>query len=88
MREQMQARLGALKREFEAGQAELQQVERRQAYLREALLRISGAMHVLEELLADSPSAGEGSVNLEATESAVAPTTAADPGSPDSLAAW
>jgi predicted nuclease with TOPRIM domain len=52
MREQMQARLEALKKEFEAGQAELNKVEERRLYLREMLLRIGGAIQVLEEMLA------------------------------------
>lgn len=51
MREKVQARAAALHREFEAGQAELDQLERRRTYLRETILRISGAVQVLEELL-------------------------------------
>jgi|SRR5215207_612029 hypothetical protein len=58
LREQMQARLGALRRELETGQAELQNVERRQIYLRETMLRISGAIQVLEELLMEGGPAG------------------------------
>ncbi len=52
MREQLQARLSVLKREFETGQTQLQALERQQNSLRETLLRISGAIQVLEELLA------------------------------------
>ena len=51
MREQMQARLEALKKELETGQAELQKVEMQRTYLHETVLRISGAVQVLEELL-------------------------------------
>ena len=51
MREQTQIRLKELKRQFDEGQIELQQVQARENYLREAMLRISGAMQVLEELL-------------------------------------
>ena len=51
MREQVKARLEALKKELETGQAELQKVEMQQTYLRETMFRISGAMQVLEELL-------------------------------------
>lgn len=54
MREQMQLRLGELKKEFEIGQQRLQETERQQAMLRETLLRISGAIQVMEELLANS----------------------------------
>jgi hypothetical protein len=53
MREQIQARLETLKRELEKGQAELQKVEMQQTYLRETVLRISGAVQALEELLAE-----------------------------------
>jgi predicted nuclease with TOPRIM domain len=55
MREQLQARLKALKEEYEVGQTRLQELERQQVYLRETLLRISGAIQVLEEMLAASP---------------------------------
>jgi predicted nuclease with TOPRIM domain len=51
MREQMRARLEELKKELETGQAELQKVEMRRTYLRETVLRIGGAVQVLEELL-------------------------------------
>jgi hypothetical protein len=57
MREQMQARLEELKKELEAGQAELQKVEMQRTYLRETVLRIGGAVQVLEELLTDGPHA-------------------------------
>jgi hypothetical protein len=52
MQEQLQERLGFLKKEFATGQTRLQELEQQQAYLRETLLRISGAIQVLEELLA------------------------------------
>jgi hypothetical protein len=58
LREQMQARLVALRRELETGQAELQDVERRQLYLRETMLRIGGAIQILEELLMEGGPAG------------------------------
>jgi hypothetical protein len=51
MREQIQARIEALKRELETGQAALENVERQRAYLRETTLRITGTIQVLEELL-------------------------------------
>jgi hypothetical protein len=54
----MQRRLAELQREFDAGQLELQNLERRQTYLRETLLRISGAMQVLEEILSKEQPAG------------------------------
>ena len=55
MREQIQARLEELKKELEAGQAELQKVEMQRTYLHETVLRIDGAKQVLEELLAQQP---------------------------------
>jgi hypothetical protein len=51
MREELQARLEILKREDRAGQARLREVEQQLTTLRETLLRISGAIQVLEELL-------------------------------------
>ena len=52
IREQMQTRLKVLKSEFESGEAELAKVERQRASLHDTMLRISGAVQVLEELLA------------------------------------
>ena len=56
MREQLRMRLEGLKREFETGQARLRELEAQEAHLRETMLRISGAIQVLEEALA--PGAG------------------------------
>jgi hypothetical protein len=56
MRDRLQTRLGELKKEFTTGQVRLQELEKQQMYLRETMLRISGAIQVLEELLADEPS--------------------------------
>lgn len=53
MRDRLQTRLGELKKEFTTGQARLQELEKQQMYLRETMLRISGAIQVLEELLAN-----------------------------------
>lgn len=52
MKKQLEQRLQELKAEFEAGQKMLAELEARQASLRETLLRISGAIQVLEEELA------------------------------------
>ena len=52
MEDKLQSRLESLKREFETGQARLRELEMQQVNLRETLLRISGAIQVLEELLA------------------------------------
>jgi prefoldin subunit 5 len=51
-RGQMQARLEALKEELETGQTELQKLDEQRASLHATMLRISGAVQVLEELLA------------------------------------
>ena len=56
MREQIQKRIEALKKELETGQAALQNVERQRTYLHETALRITGAIQVMEELLAESQS--------------------------------
>jgi predicted nuclease with TOPRIM domain len=54
MREQLQKRLEDLQKEFEKGQAKLHEMEMQQSVLRETLLRISGAIQVLEELLTEA----------------------------------
>jgi predicted nuclease with TOPRIM domain len=67
MREQIQARLEELKKELETGQAELQKVEMQRTYLRETVLRIDGAIQVLEELLARQPQGQQKSVTQQTT---------------------
>ena len=57
MRTQLEERLKDLKTEFEAGQKMLADLENKQANLRETLLRISGAIQVLQELLPDTEAA-------------------------------
>lgn len=59
MRERVEARLEALRRELETGRAELQQVEARRTYLYETMLRIDGAIHELGELLEGGEFAGQ-----------------------------
>jgi hypothetical protein len=54
MRQQIEGRLDALKDEYSKGQTQLRQLESQVTSLRETLLRISGAMLVLEELLSSS----------------------------------
>jgi len=53
MREQLEARLKTLKAEYEKGQQQLRQMES----VRETMLRISGAIAVLEDLLSTEPAA-------------------------------
>ncbi|MDB4948790.1 MAG: hypothetical protein JWM27_1439 [Gemmatimonadetes bacterium] len=68
MNEQLQARLDELKSDFVAGQARLAELDRQQAALRETLLRISGAIQVIEELQADSGAAPAAEPQLQATD--------------------
>ncbi len=58
-RETIQLRLQALKTEFETGQKMLADLEAKQASLQQTLLRISGAIQVLEELLGEGTAAGD-----------------------------
>ncbi len=55
MTPQIETRLAALKSEFEAGQNMLADLNKKRADLEATLLRISGAIQVLEELLAEKP---------------------------------
>ena len=52
MQEQLRNRLAELKAEFDKGQQQLQEAEAQAVSLRQMLLRISGAVQVLEEELA------------------------------------
>ena len=52
MQDQLRSRLSELKAEFDKGQQQLQEAEAQAASLRQMLLRISGAIQVLEEELA------------------------------------
>ncbi len=66
MKQQLAHRLGELKTEFAAGQKMLAELEAKQASLRETLLRISGAIQVIEELLsAEAPPAENGASPVE-----------------------
>lgn len=51
MQEQLQLRLEELKKEYETGQTRLRELESESAYVRETLLRISGAIQVIQEML-------------------------------------
>jgi predicted nuclease with TOPRIM domain len=63
MKEYLQKRVEELKKEFEAGQARLRELETEQSYVRETLLRISGAVQVLEEVLASESQSGPPATN-------------------------
>ena len=66
----MQERLAALKAEFEKGQQQLQALDQQRAQLRDTLLRISGAIQVLEELLAAQQQNGH-HVSMQETDTPV-----------------
>ncbi|MGW3347189.1 hypothetical protein ACWDA3_28140 [Nonomuraea rubra] len=61
--ERLQARLAELRREYAVGESRLRDLLQQESALRETLLRISGAIQVLEELAAEpepAQQAGEG----------------------------
>lgn len=62
MRDQLEKRLAELKQEYESGQKMMTELETKQANLRDTLLRISGAIQILEEELAEQP---QGEMNGE-----------------------
>ena len=51
MKERLEQRLRELRKEFESGQRMLADLENQRANLQQTILRISGAIQVLEELL-------------------------------------
>jgi predicted nucleic acid-binding Zn-ribbon protein len=58
MNEKYQSRLDALRKEMAVGEQRMQDLERQLTQLRDTMLRISGAIQVLEELQAqDTPDA-------------------------------
>jgi hypothetical protein len=48
------ARLGELRTEYADGESQLVQLDRRRMQLQETMLRVAGAIQVLEELVASS----------------------------------
>ena len=59
MKQLLEQRLKELRDQFESGQKMMAELESKQANLRDTLLRISGAIQVLEELIATESSIGE-----------------------------
>jgi len=51
MREQLEKRLDELKAEYEQGEKMLSDLDARREQVRQTLLRISGAIQILEEIL-------------------------------------
>jgi ABC-type transporter Mla subunit MlaD len=72
MREQMEQRLQELRSEFESGQKLLAELDAKQTHLRSSLLRISGAMQVLEELLSQEASVHQPSDTVEPQNTSLA----------------
>jgi predicted nuclease with TOPRIM domain len=65
MRDLITKRIGQLKADFEAGQTRLANLDREATQLRETLLRISGAIMVLEETLNQSGETATGQLAAE-----------------------
>lgn len=68
MREQLNKRLLELKAEFTSGQKVLADLEAKQVNVRETLLRIQGAIQVLEEELTKNNGAASELENVEILE--------------------
>jgi uncharacterized coiled-coil protein SlyX len=67
MKEQLEKRLAELKTEFASGQKVMTDLETKQANLRDTLLRISGAIQILEEEIG-KVSTEEESINDESNQ--------------------
>ena len=68
MRERLEQRLTELRADFERGQQTLDQLETQATTVRQTLLRISGAIQVLEEELGDTGQPNENSSELSVEE--------------------
>ena len=68
MQEQLQRRLEELKKEYEAGQSRLRELETETGYVRETMLRISGAIQVIQELLEKDKQQVEASEPVQASQ--------------------
>lgn len=80
MEEQLQKRVTELEAEYRAGQEMLAELEAKRTDLQQTLLRISGAIQVLREILgADSHSAGNGAEPAQPGGLAPQHDTAASP---------
>lgn len=75
MREQIEARLTQLRTEYGKGQAQLRQLDGQMEAVRETLLRIGGAVMILEELVScyqDSQNKSNSNLSSEKDTSFVA----------------
>ena len=62
--DEIQSRLGKLRADYERGRLQLQELTQQETVLRDALLRISGAIQALEELVSEA-SADDGTADRE-----------------------
>ena len=74
MRERVEARLQELRAEFDTGQARLRELELEETRLREVLLRISGAIQALQEVLDEPKAAPENGAAVSPGGSPVTPS--------------
>jgi predicted nuclease with TOPRIM domain len=58
--QKLEKRLDQLRQEFASGQNQLAELDQKRANLRDTLLRISGAIQVLEETLGEGEGEGAG----------------------------
>ena len=74
--DQLKQRLDQLTQEYELGEARLREITQQEVLLRETLLRISGAIQVLQELLAESDGhpAGQAAHDPGSAKAAAGPT--------------
>ncbi|MCY6493369.1 hypothetical protein [Leptolyngbya sp. GGD] len=80
MQEKLQHRLQLLKSEFEEGQKILAELETKQTNLRQTLLRISGAIQVLEEVLSETSEGNGLSSDMPASNlEAMSPQNSSEP---------
>lgn len=68
MRPQLEKRVTELESEYQAGQNMLADLDAQRADLQQTLLRISGAIQVLKELLDIAPTNGAKPTHLETAE--------------------
>ncbi|MFF4428133.1 hypothetical protein ACFYZ4_03070 [Streptomyces sp. NPDC001513] len=61
MRDQLESRLAELQKEYQLGEGQLRKLVEQEAGLRETLLRISGAIQMLQELLSSDQENKDGS---------------------------
>ncbi|AYV31631.1 hypothetical protein ACFWB1_36260 [Streptomyces goshikiensis] len=69
--DRMRERLAGLRRDHDKGQAQLQRLMQEEAATRDGLLRVSGAIRILEELLPedDAPGTGQAAAAPDAANS-------------------